>query len=318
MKCLHDMANRTRPIASLLGQGVKIAFAPATEAIVRELLAELSTPPVFIYSNWDGVTDYSRPFLLYCDVSVDSFGTPPSPSCSSAALPSSLSVAGPRSTWKRAALSGVSSAFEVTCGVPISIFFEPQGDRKPRQDCRTQPASTEVAIIPDSVQVHLLMRQMQCQRERRFFLPPAFAYDGARPQWFQQPYSVRRRTRHPHPLARPTSWRTLHRGVSLGGLAPSDPTSGLGGFLLSPDDFKDFPQHGPRMRVDDLDTPSGELVARAPLDVASPGANWVFPLNACTSDLDLHAVSSDFPTSLHNDSAPLPTPVATPASSSHL
>ena len=77
MKCLHDMANRTRPIASLLGQGVKIAFAPATEAIVRELLAELSTPPVFIYSNWDGVTDYSRPFLLYCDVSVDSFGTPP-------------------------------------------------------------------------------------------------------------------------------------------------------------------------------------------------------------------------------------------------
>ena len=51
--------------------------------------------------------------------------------------------------------------------------------------------------------------------------------------------------------------------VGLGGLTPSDPSSGLGGLTLSPDDFRDFRQHGPRMRVDDLDVPSGELVARA-------------------------------------------------------
>ena len=91
------------------------------------------------------------------------------------------------------------------------------------------------------------------------------------------------------------------------------------------------------MRVDDLDALSGEFVARAPLHVASRGANWFFPVNACTSDylaasvftvpaallptsvdgsdLGLLAVSSEFPISLHNDSAPLPTPVATPASS---
>ena len=44
------------------------------EAIVRELLAELSTPPVLVYPNRDAVTDNSRPFRLYCDASVDGFG----------------------------------------------------------------------------------------------------------------------------------------------------------------------------------------------------------------------------------------------------
>ena len=62
--------------------------------------------------------------------------------------------------------------------------------------------------------------------------------------------------------------------VGLGGLASSDPTSSLGGLTLSPGDFQDFRQHGPRMRVDDLDAPSGEFVAHAPLHVASRCANW--------------------------------------------
>ena len=59
----------------LLKQGVKFVFAPAIEAIVRELHAELSTPPVLVDPNWDAVTDDSRPFLIYRDASVDSFGT---------------------------------------------------------------------------------------------------------------------------------------------------------------------------------------------------------------------------------------------------
>ena len=41
------------------------------QAIVQELLAELSTPPVLVYLNADGVIDNSRPFLLYNDASVD-------------------------------------------------------------------------------------------------------------------------------------------------------------------------------------------------------------------------------------------------------
>ena len=72
--------------------------------------------------------------------------------------------------------------------------------------------------------------------------------------------------------------------VGLGGLAPSDPSSGLGGLTFSPDDFQDFRQHGPRMRVGDLDAPSGEFVALAPLHVPSRSANWVLPVNACASN----------------------------------
>ena len=103
-KFQRDMAKRIQPITSFLKQGVKFVFTPAMEAIVRELLAELSTPPVLVYPNWDGVTDNSRPFLLYCDASVDGFGatleqeqttTPSAPACSSAAPPSSLNVIGP-------------------------------------------------------------------------------------------------------------------------------------------------------------------------------------------------------------------------------
>ena len=74
-KFLRDMAKRIRPITSLLEQSVKIVFTPPMEAIVRELLAELYTPPVLVYLNWDGVTDNSRLFLLYCDASVDGLGT---------------------------------------------------------------------------------------------------------------------------------------------------------------------------------------------------------------------------------------------------
>ena len=68
------MAKRIRPITSLLKQGVKFVFTPAMENIVREQLAELSTPPVLVYPNCDVVTDNSRPFLFYCDASMDSFG----------------------------------------------------------------------------------------------------------------------------------------------------------------------------------------------------------------------------------------------------
>ena len=73
-KFLRDMAKRIWPIISLVKQGVKFVFTPAMETIVRELLAELSTPPVPVCPNWESVTDNSRPFILYCDASVDGFG----------------------------------------------------------------------------------------------------------------------------------------------------------------------------------------------------------------------------------------------------
>ena len=38
------------------------------------LLEELSTPPVLVYTDWGAVADNSRPFLLFCDASVDGLG----------------------------------------------------------------------------------------------------------------------------------------------------------------------------------------------------------------------------------------------------
>ena len=71
---LADMSKRIRPITSLLKQGVKFVFTPSMETIVRTLLEELSAPPVLVYPDWDAVADDSRPYLLYCNASVDGFG----------------------------------------------------------------------------------------------------------------------------------------------------------------------------------------------------------------------------------------------------
>ena len=125
--------------------------------------------------------------------------------------------------------------------------------------------------------------------------------------------------------------------VGLGGLALSDPSSGLGGLTLSPHDFQDVRKHEPRMRVDDVDAPSGEFVARAPCHVESRGTYWVFLVNACASDPVVasvfatttaplpssfdgtdngqHAVSSALPSPLLDDNSPYPSSVAAPTSS---
>ena len=72
---MADMAKIIRPITSLLKQGVKFVLTTPMETIVRTLLEELPAPPVLVYPDWDAVADNSRPFLLYCDASVDGFGT---------------------------------------------------------------------------------------------------------------------------------------------------------------------------------------------------------------------------------------------------
>lgn len=52
--------------------------------------------------------------------------------------------------------------------------------------------------------------------------------------------------------------------VDLGDLAPSDPSSSLGGLPVSPHDFRGFGQHGPRIRVDDLDAPFTHATVEVP------------------------------------------------------
>ena len=45
-KFLRDLSKRIRPITSLLRKGVKFAFTPAMEVIVREIIAELAAPAI--------------------------------------------------------------------------------------------------------------------------------------------------------------------------------------------------------------------------------------------------------------------------------
>ena len=44
------------------------------EDIVRALLAELVTPPILFFPDWDAVTDKTRPFRLSCAASTAGFG----------------------------------------------------------------------------------------------------------------------------------------------------------------------------------------------------------------------------------------------------
>ena len=54
-------------------------------------------------------------------------------------------------------------------------------------------------------------------------------------------------------------------------LTPSSHSVGLGGLPLSRTDFRDFREHGPRMRIDDLNAPCGAFVARVPTSVFQRG-----------------------------------------------
>ena len=169
----HDKAKRIRPMTFLLKQGVKFVFAPAIEAIVRELHAELSTPPVLVDPNWDAVTDDSRPFLIYRDASVDSFGTTLERELDDHTICTIVFIS--RATiesernWTLLDLEDGSivwsiSVFAVICGVPFSAFF-PDHKALKRVDKIAELASTAMAVIPYRLQLHSEMSQRKCQRE---------------------------------------------------------------------------------------------------------------------------------------------------------
>ena len=73
-KFLPNMAKRIRPITALLKKGANFDFTPPMEEIVRTLLAELATPPILVFPDWDAVVDKSRPFRIHCDASTDGLG----------------------------------------------------------------------------------------------------------------------------------------------------------------------------------------------------------------------------------------------------
>ena len=73
-KFLPNMAKRVRPITALLKKGATFSFTPPMEEAVRALLAELTTPPILVFPDWNAAFDKSRPFRLHCDASTDGLG----------------------------------------------------------------------------------------------------------------------------------------------------------------------------------------------------------------------------------------------------
>ena len=55
--CLPDLSKKLCPINSLLRKGVTFLFTPAMEKLVREILAELATPTILFFPDWDAVAD---------------------------------------------------------------------------------------------------------------------------------------------------------------------------------------------------------------------------------------------------------------------
>ena len=73
-KFLLNMVCRIRPITALLKKGAAFDFTSTTEDTARALLAELATPPILIFPDWDAIVDTSRPFRLHCDASTAGLG----------------------------------------------------------------------------------------------------------------------------------------------------------------------------------------------------------------------------------------------------
>ena len=59
-KFLQELSGRIRPITAVLKEGVKFSFTPTMEVIVRDMLTELATPPVLVFSDRDAVEDSPR------------------------------------------------------------------------------------------------------------------------------------------------------------------------------------------------------------------------------------------------------------------
>ena len=70
---LPDLSKKLRPINAPLRKGVRFAFTPAMDKLVREISAELTPPPVLVFPDWDAVADGSRPFHAYYDAGIYGF-----------------------------------------------------------------------------------------------------------------------------------------------------------------------------------------------------------------------------------------------------
>ena len=271
-KFLRDMAKRRRPIAPLLKQGAKVVFIPAMRAIVRKLLAELITPPILVYPNRDAITDNSRPFLLYCDANVDGSGASLEQNQEDHTILlivfSSRSTIEPERHWTPLDLETGGIVWSIKrlrsylWGTKFRFFRTTwHSEVSTKSQNTTRGYSGGWSSSPRTTTLWNIAKPVPTGMPKSSPAYPCLQLkDG--------PSSLTLSDEEYVALIR--SYGLLLRGpstvrVGLGGLAPSDASSGLGELPLSLHDFCDFRRNGPRKRVDDLGAPSGEFVARAPL-----------------------------------------------------
>ena len=128
-KVLPDLSKRLRPINSLLRKGVKFAFTPAMEKLVREILAELATPPILVSPI--GTLSPTGHVISTCTATLASTGlapnrsrrtVPSNPSRTSAELRSTRKGIGLILIYRAAASFGLSNAFATIFGSPTSAY----------------------------------------------------------------------------------------------------------------------------------------------------------------------------------------------------
>ena len=130
-KIMPGLSNRIRPINSLLRRGVKFAFTPAMEKLVRKILVELATPPILVSPI--GTRLPTVHVRSTCTATLASTGLAPPSSRSRRTVPSNPSRISTelRSTrkgigllliWRPAASFGLSNASAATFGEQSSVY----------------------------------------------------------------------------------------------------------------------------------------------------------------------------------------------------
>ena len=253
------------------------------ETIVRTLLKELSPPPVLVYPDWDTVPDNSRPFLLYCDASVDGFGATLEQEQKDGSIRHIVLIS--RATlesarhWTPFDLEAGSIVWSIKrlrgflWGATFRIFSDHKMLESLAKVAEHNPRVQRWLEFLTAYRYNLEYRKGSANGNADFLsrLPLPASEDDRSGRSRLTPFDEERIY-----LIRSGGFvldgpPTLSPG--LGGLAPSSHSIGLGGLPLSQADFRDFREHGSRMRIDDLDAPYGEFVALAPISVFPRGSS---------------------------------------------
>ena len=255
------------------------AFTPAMGKLVREILAELATPPILFFPTWGAVADGSRPFHVYCDACIDRFGAAhgqeqedgsmkPIPYISRTTLDSERH-------WTPIDLEadkhrlGAQTPPRLPLGNPVPHVLRLQGTRKHRQSGTHTPESRGVSSSSPRPTTHSSTAKEANGNGNADFLSrlpePGTEHDRSgstslNPVEESGKYLLR--------ACRLNTPSSPIPGVGLGGLVPSTESAVLGGIPFTSADFCVFHTQGPRMRIEGLSS-SRSFVARVSGSVAT-------------------------------------------------